>query len=111
MKLKLNVNSKMMSSQEMIDKSKKVLWLSMNKMELLSKRFVPVDTGRLKNSIILSPSSSGATEYKLADGVDYGICVEYGTIKMKAQPFFRPALDEVRNIWMPMFWSKTFAKT
>lgn len=61
------------------EKAELVLWKCMNKMEELAKHFVPVDTGRLKNSISLEPAFRGAREYTLSDGVDYGISIEYGT--------------------------------
>ena len=61
------------------DKAKKVLWLSMHKMEELAKRFAPVDTGLLRRSINLHPISEGSKEYTLADGVFHGEYLEYGT--------------------------------
>lgn len=91
------------------DKAKIVLWRCMNKMEELAKHFVPVDTGRLKNSIRLEPMHSGESEYVLADGVTYGIHQEYGTVKMRAQPFFRPAMHEVQYYWIPVFTKQVFA--
>jgi len=39
----------------------------------------PVDTGRLRSSINLYPAAPGSTEYIIADGVDYGAHVEFGT--------------------------------
>ena len=56
-----------------------------------AKRFSPVDTGRLKASIHIFPTSP-AKKITMADGVKYGIFQEFGTFKMKAQPFFRPAM-------------------
>ncbi len=60
--------------------AKKVLWLSMNKMEQLAKQFAPVDIGLLRRSISLDPFFEGAKKYILSVGVDYGEDVEYGTI-------------------------------
>ena len=54
-------------------------------------RKCPVDTGRLRASIHLDKVSD--YEWVLADGVEYGIHQEYGTIYIAAQPFFRPALN------------------
>lgn len=65
--------------QQIIDNQKKVLWLSMNKMHDLMITRVPVDTGRLKNSININPKSSGFSTYTIADGVKYGVDIEYGT--------------------------------
>ena len=75
----------------------------MNKMEELAKRFAPVDTGRLKNSIHLTPMHSGATEYVLAAGTDYAVFVEFGTVHQRPQPYFRTAMHEVKNYWVPIF--------
>ena len=83
------------SKREDEEKAKLVLWKCMNKMEEIAKIKVPVDTGRLKNSIFLSPMQRGSRNYLLADGVDYGIHLEYGTYKMLPQPFFRVALFQV----------------
>jgi len=68
------------SKKNSVEGLKNVLWKSMNKMEEIAKIRCPVDTGRLRNSIHLIPSYSGATSYILSDGVDYGIHVEYGTM-------------------------------
>jgi len=122
--------------QETVNKYKKVLFLSMNKMEELAKRRCPVDSGTLKNSIKLEPMQEGATTYTLSDGVDYGVLVEYGTARMIAahgphdpenpvtsweakrkrnaqgqtMPFFRPAMLEVKRVWMPRFKKQVFNK-
>lgn len=50
-----------------------------------SQRLVPVDTGDLKNS---GKYDSEAVEY----GTDHATHVEFGTVKMKAQPYLRPAV-------------------
>ncbi len=66
--------------KQSIDKKlKRVLWLSMNKIENLASEYAPVDTGRLKNSIFLYPVREGETQYIVADGVEYGAWVEFGT--------------------------------
>lgn len=78
MNINFNVQTKL-NKKEMLDKSKEVLWKSMNKMMELAVKDAPVDTGRLKNSIHLIPMSSGSNHYILTDGVDYGIHMEFGT--------------------------------
>lgn len=70
---------------------KKSLEMVMHIIETESVRLCPVDTGRLRNSIHLDKVND--YKYILADGVEYGILQEFGTIKMRPQPFFRPALD------------------
>jgi hypothetical protein len=116
-----------------IEDYKKVLYLSMSKMENLAKKRCPVDFGLLRASINLNPRSFGAKEYTLSDGVKYGYLVEYGTSTMirahgehdpenpvtdweakrkrngfgQTLPFFRPALLEVNKIWVNKFWEQT----
>lgn len=53
----------------------------------------PVDTGNLRDSITYEVSEDDA---KVGTNVDYAIHQEFGTRKMAAQPFLRPALDENR---------------
>ncbi len=54
----------------------------------------PVDTGVLKRSIMLEIKDSGLTAESEAT-VNYAGYVEYGTRFMEAQPYMRPALQEV----------------
>ena len=61
------------------------------RIEGLAKEFCPVDTGRLRSSIHAEMTATHTA--KISDGVQYGVFVEFGTSKMGAQPFFRPAVD------------------
>lgn len=54
----------------------------------------PVDTGRLRQSINYRVSN---TEAAIGTNVEYAPYVEFGTKRMKAQPFLRPALDDVKD--------------
>lgn len=54
-----------------------------------AKSFAPVDTGALRASI--HGQKTGKYAGKVEDGVHYGIYQEFGTYKMAAQPFMRPA--------------------
>mgnify|MGYP005813244235 CR=1 FL=1 len=78
--------------------------------EQKAKEVCPVDTGALRNSISLFSgqfeSISGSTGFlsgfsepayiEVGPTMDYSIYVEYGTYKMAAQPYMRPAADLVR---------------
>lgn len=61
---------------------------------------VPVDTGFLQSTLDAEADDEGCTCETLCDYSQY---VEYGTIKMEAQPYFEPALDialeEATPIW------------
>ncbi len=58
-----------------------------------AKRRCPVDTGRLRASI----HTEIEDEFKATVGTDveYGPYVEFGTVRMAAQPFLFPAVEEV----------------
>lgn len=60
-----------------------------------AKTIVPVDTGNLKNSIQTEPGDSDLTKY-VGPHTDYAVHVEYGTYKMRAQPYLRPAAERVQ---------------
>ena len=92
MSFDLKMEGMQIAENHTIEQSKKVLWLSMNKMQQLAKRFAPVDTGLLRRSITLQPKQEGAIEYLLADGVEYGEYMEYGT-----SPHF-PPVDKLK-VW------------
>lgn len=59
-----------------------------NKME----RIVPVDTGKLKNSLRYNLLSDNDAE--ISANTHYAIYVEYGTSRMAAQPFMRPSFTK-----------------
>ena len=65
-----------------------------------AKQKVPVDSGKLRDSLILKKSkiknAKVHSEYYLSkkSGAEHFVPVELGTSKMKAQPFLRPAIDE-----------------
>lgn len=57
------------------------------------QRRVPVDTGFLKRSIFITIKDVGLTA-KIEPTASYAGYVEYGTRKMNAQPYVRPAYDK-----------------
>lgn len=59
-------------------------------LEAHAKTRAPVDTGTLKNSI--QATRIGKAHWRVTVGVEYGLYVEYGTVKSRAQPFFQPAV-------------------
>lgn len=109
MKAKFSIKSKI-DKGEVKDKLKKVLFDSMLKLQEISVTTVPVDTGRLKNSIILNPQSPGNKKYTVATGTHYASHVEFGTIYQDAQPYLRPAFFQVKNIWVKRYMQKAFKK-
>lgn len=57
---------------------------------------VPVDTSALKLSIQGS-TQDGGLAYVAGAGMHYGPYVEFGTRKMDAQPYIRPAYNEQKG--------------
>lgn len=60
--------------------------------ETYAKLAAPVDTGTLRNSIMLDEVTPDHAI--LGPHVDYAEHVEFGTSRMAAQPYLRPAVDE-----------------
>ena len=62
-----------------------------------SKDIVPYDTGTLHNSIQIQDFAEQNGKSIIgrwgSRGVNYAIFVEFGTIKMSAQPYLRPSAD------------------
>jgi HK97 gp10 family phage protein len=73
------------------------------------RQLVPVDTGELKDSITVTPPDSSTPPYSAPGGsfivpetsvavtvggedAKHAHLVEFGTVKMPAQPFFQPAI-------------------
>ena len=109
---------------------KRLLYNCMKKMQELTIRRCPVDTGQMRRSIKLVPYVYGSREYVLNVGVNYAVHVEYGTMRMiqahgvhdpehpitdwaalrkrggsgQTMPFLRPAFLEVKRVWLERYW-------
>lgn len=59
----------------------------------------PVDTGRLRQSLSYQEENFGSKNpaVKVGTNVDYAPPVEFGTSKMAARPFLRPAFNENKD--------------
>jgi HK97 gp10 family phage protein len=64
-----------------------------------AKRLAPVDTGRLRSSITheVGGDSEGIAA-RVGTNVEYAPHLEYGTSRMKARPFLRPALQAAISV-------------
>jgi HK97 gp10 family phage protein len=60
--------------------------------ETHAKVYCPVDTGTLRNSIMVDEVTPNKAV--IAPHTDYAEHVEFGTSRMAAQPYMRPALDQ-----------------
>jgi HK97 gp10 family phage protein len=66
------------------DQAQKVVNEAAAKCDAAAKQVCPVDTGNLRSSIHIE---TGDLEATVGTNVEYAPYVEYGTYKMKAQPF------------------------
>lgn len=66
-----------------------------------ARRRCPVDTGRLRASIISSglQHDSKGPYVEVGTNVNYAAFVEFGTQRGPAQPYLRPALLEAAQTW------------
>ena len=53
------------------------------------------ESSALINSLNVQPAGKG--QRIIADGVDYGIMLEFGTSKMEARPFFGPMIAKLKK--------------
>lgn len=64
-------------------------------LEAHAKSVVPVDTGLLRMSIFTRFRQGGFVA-EVGPSTHYAIYVEYGTKRMAARPYMRPAVEKVR---------------
>jgi HK97 gp10 family phage protein len=86
--------------QALFDDSRDFMAETADRVKTVAKLYCPVDTWRLHNSIDVVPFNyldgvATAEGELIGTSVEYGIYQELGTRKMSAQPYLRPALDEV----------------
>lgn len=68
-----------------------------NRIQRRAKEFVPVDTGRLRDSIRVTQTGKASFNVGPGDEVEYAEYVEFGTSRSPAQPYMRPALEAERR--------------
>lgn len=77
------------SEDEILRKAQRALAFTAFDVEGEAKRIVPVDTGRLRASIIAQRINPN--KWEVSANTNYASFVEFGTVKMIAQPYIRPA--------------------
>lgn len=63
-----------------------------------ARRLCPVDTGLLRSTIDVRPDGNNPKRVNVKVATHYWRYQEFGTSRMKAQPFLRPALRRRRNV-------------
>lgn len=64
--------------------------------ETYAKQLVPVDTGRLRNSLTYEVDTSNKAVI-IGSGVEYAPFVEQGASKRRAKPYLRPAIIDYKD--------------
>jgi HK97 gp10 family phage protein len=82
------------ASKDIILKALDKIWIAGNKIADDARQTVPVNTGRLRDSIVAETPFITGDEIRcvISANTDYAIYVEMGTWKMKARPYLKPAL-------------------
>jgi len=86
--------------QKQISKLKLFLFDVMTTVQKESRIRAPVDTGFLRANIKLYPMKP-ALKSVVQSRAKYSSAQEYGTGKMKSQPYMRPALRKVMRVDVP----------
>jgi HK97 gp10 family phage protein len=61
-----------------------------------AQAIVPIDTGALRDSITYRIEHTGGQWHIIVGAyTDYALFVELGTVRMSAQPYLRPAVDQI----------------
>lgn len=76
------------ASDDAIERSLEAIGLQA---EGYAKMLCPVDTGNLRNSITHTVDGAGQKAY-IGTNVEYAPYVEFGTSRMRAQPYLQPAV-------------------
>lgn len=64
----------------------------------IARQLAPVDTGYMHDHISQKKeATSTSLEATVESEADYSLYVEFGTVKMDAQPFFTPAFESAKR--------------
>ena len=81
------------ASYEVTRKAQRVVAKTAHDIEADAKSLAPVDTGMLRNSIGTTISNGGLSA-EIGPTVHYAPYLEFGTRRMRPQPFMGPAADQ-----------------
>ena len=83
-----------------IEQTKKALKEAAINTERKAKKFVPVDTGRLRSSIRILHARFDQLGFEVGTDVEYAASVEFG-IKQKPSPYLHPAFELAKHELIP----------
>lgn len=86
-------------SEQMAQKFRTLVKKTTFEVEGAAKIRCPVDTGALRSSIQSDFEKDGMTGV-IAVGMEYGPAVEFGTDRMRAQPYLTPAVEQVEQSFL-----------
>ena len=92
-----------------IEQTKKALKEAAINTERKAKKFVPVDTGRLRSSIRILQARFDQLGFEVGTDVEYAASVEFG-IKQKPSPYLHPAFELAKHELIPKL-SSIFKRT
>jgi len=95
--VRLNTSGLDRLSAQLEPKAEQIVSSFAFQVEAGAKTRAPVDTGFLKSSIQAERKSR--FHWLVNVLAEYAYFVEYGTYKMRAQPFLTPAVENLRNKW------------
>ena len=81
------------ASYEVTRKAQQVVAKTAHDVESTAKSLAAVDTGAMRNSIGTTITNGGLSA-EIGPTASYGAYVEFGTRRMRPQPYMRPAADQ-----------------
>ena len=85
------------NTEQVVDGIKSAIGAALEEIGLLAENYAakkcPVDTGNLRGSITHEVDTAGNAVY-IGTNVEYAPYVEFGTRRMHAQPYLRPAATD-----------------
>jgi len=90
------------TAAETIEAAASAMKTTTGKVQAQAKHIAPKRTGFMANNILVEPIKKTATSVTgtVNAKADYSSFVEFGTYKMSAQPFIRPAVSDGQSVFI-----------
>ena len=88
--------------EEVVDVAAEAMEMTVAKTQARAQSNAPVRTGFLKSNIHVEPVEKKTDQVigTVTSDADYSSFVEFGTYKMSAQPFIRPAVSDGQSVFI-----------